>query len=229
MEFYVDTADLDAIRGVAEWFPIDGFTTNPKILAAQGEKARSLMAPYREFAEKNGLKVFFQVTGDTAEEMLRQARNLKRYFGSHLIVKIPAVQEGYRAVRMCKAEGIPVLVTVVHSVMQAVAAARAGADYVAPYVNKIDDIGADGIGAVAQIVTAFRNGGCACKVLGASFRNVDQIQRLAAVGCHAVTIKAEFFPMLIAHPATDAAMAGFRKVWQDTYGDRQVDDLLPKA
>lgn len=228
MEFYVDTGDLAAIREVAEWFPIDGFTTNPKILAAQGENAVALMEPYRQFARERGLKVFFQVTGDTAEEMYEQALALHAYFGENFVVKIPAVREGYRAVGLCKQAGIPVLVTVVHSVMQALAAAKAGADYVAPYVNKIDDLGADGIGCVAQMVTAFRNGGYSCKVLGASFRNVDQIQRLAAVGCHAVTIKAEFFAMLIAHPATDAAMAGFRQVWMDTYGDRQVSDLLPE-
>ena len=228
MEFFVDTADLNAIRAVAEYYPIDGFTTNPKILASQGEKAKEQMAQYREFAGEKNVKVFFQVTGDTAEEMFREAKALQDYFGEHFIVKIPAVKEGYKALRLCTEAGIPVLMTVVHSVMQAVMAARGGAIYVAPYVNKLDDMGADGVNCVANMVAAFEYGGYDCKVLGAGFRTVDQIQRLATVGCHGVTCRAEMFDQIIAHPATDASMAGFDSIWRETYGEKQVSDLLPE-
>ena len=111
--------------------------------------------------------------------------------------------------------------------MQALVAAKAGADYVAPYVNHIDSLGADGIDCVAQMLAAFQNGGYPCKVLGASFRTVDQLQRLAVVGCQAVTILPEMFDALIAHPVTAESMAGFRAAWSETFGAQQIDDLLP--
>jgi len=185
------------------------------------------MPEYREYAQANNLKVFFQVTGETAEEMFAQAKALKDYFGECFIVKIPAVKEGYKAVRLCKAAGIPVLVTVVKSMMQALVAAKAGADYVAPYVSHIDNLGADGINCVAEMVTAFENGGYPCKVLGASFRTVDQLKRLALVGCHAVTITPVMFDAMIAHPSTDESMDGFRKAWKDAFGDEQISDMIP--
>lgn len=227
MELYVDIADLDAVQAVAEYFPIDGFTTNPKILSRVKRPVQEMMAEYKAFVEEKDCKIFFQVTGETAEQMFEQAKALQDYFGKHFIVKIPAVKEGYKAVRLCKAAGIPVLVTVVHSMMQALVAAKAGADYVAPYVSHIDNIGADGIDCIAQMLAAFENGGYPCKVLGASFRTVDQLQRLAVIGCQAVTITPEMFDALIAHPSTTESMAGFRTAWADAFGDKQISDLIP--
>ena len=143
-------------------------------------------------------------------------------------MKLPAVKEGYKAVRLCKAEGICVCVTVVHSMTQALLAAKAGADFVAPYISHIDNIGADGVTAVEEMVMAFENGGYPCKVLGASFRTADQIRRLATVGCQAVTITPEMFDLLIAHASTDASMEGFRKAWKETFGEKQVSDFIPE-
>ena len=158
MELYVDIADIDVIKEIAQYFPIDGFTTNPKIFTQAKQSVSVLMAEYKKYADENGAKVFVQVTGSTATEMFEQAKMLQSYFGAQFVVKIPAVKEGYRAVRLCKQAGIPVAVTVVHSMMQALVAAKAGADYVAPYVSHIDNMGADGVGCVAEMVTAFRNG-----------------------------------------------------------------------
>lgn len=228
MEFYVDIADLESIKKVAEYYPIDGFTTNPKILTKEAGKVEELIPQYRKFAEENDVKVFFQVTAEKAEDMLDQAKKLKAYYGEYLVVKLPAVKEGYKAVRLCKAEGICVCVTVVHSMTQALLAAKAGADFVAPYISHIDNIGADGVTAVEEMVMAFENGGYPCKVLGASFRTADQIRRLATVGCHAVTITPEMFDLLIAHASTDASMEGFRKAWKETFGEKQVSDFIPE-
>ena len=105
-------------------------------------------------------------------------------------------------------------------------AAKAGADYIAPYLSPIDNIGADGVRCVDEIVKAFERAGTSCKVLGASFRTVEQVDKLAIVGCHAVTITPETFDMLIAHPSTDVSMTGFYKAWHDKYGDSQVTDFL---
>ena len=141
MKFYVDIADLDQIKAVAEYFPIDGITTNPKILAKSPQPIEELMVEFKKLAEENDWEVFFQVTCEKAEDMLQQAIKLHDYYGKHLIVKIPCTKEGYKATQLIKAKGIKVCVTTIHSVMQAVLAAKAGADYVAPYINHFDNYG----------------------------------------------------------------------------------------
>ena len=229
MEYYVDIADIAAVRAVNEYFPIDGFTTNPSILTRTDRPLDQLFAEYRDYVCETGQRVFVQVTANRAEEMLEQAVRLHDYFGEHLVVKLPAVREGYRACKLCKARGFAVCVTVVHSTMQALMAAKAGADYTAPYISHIDNIGADGVRCVDEIVRAFEKEGSACKVLGASFRTVEQVDKLAIVGCQAVTITPETFDMLIAHPSTDVSMKGFESAWRDKYGDRQITDYIPMA
>ena len=229
MEYYVDIADIDTVRAVNEYFPIDGFTTNPNILTKTDRPLEALFAEYRAYIEETGQRIFVQVTAQRAEEMVSQAQKLYAYFGDQLVVKLPAIREGYRACRLCKGLGMAVCITVVHSTMQALMAAKAGADYTAPYISHIDNIGADGIHCVDEIVKAFDRSGYACKVLGASFRTVEQVDKLAIVGCHAVTITPETFDMLIAHPSTDVSMTGFTKAWEDKYGSAQVTDFLPRA
>ena len=96
MKFYVDIADLGAIRRIAEFFPIEGFTTNPKILTKAPTPLPALMAEYREFVEQTGLTAFVQTTAETADGMLAQAKALQAYFGEHFVVKLPAVPEGWR-------------------------------------------------------------------------------------------------------------------------------------
>ena len=226
MEFFVDTADLDAVRVINDYFPIEGFTTNPNILTHATKPLSELFGEYRDFVLKTGLKIFVQVTAQDAEGMVRQAVRLKDFFGDYLVVKLPAVREGYRACKLCKAKGIPVCVTVVHSIMQALMAAKAGADYTAPYISHIDNIGADGVRCVDEMVKAFNQAGLTCKVLGASFRTVDQVDKLFSVGCQAVTVTPETFDMLIAHPSTDVSMHGFNSAWQNQFGDSQVTDYL---
>ncbi|MDO4867804.1 MAG: transaldolase family protein [Clostridia bacterium] len=228
MEYYVDIADIETVRAVNDCFPIDGFTTNPNILTKAVKPLPELFAEYRAYIMETGQKLFVQVTTSKAEEMVAQAVKLRDYFGEHLVVKLPAIREGYRACKRCKALGIPVCVTVVHSTMQALMAAKAGADYTAPYISHIDNIGADGVHCVDEIVRAFDRSGYICKVLGASFRTVEQVDKLAIVGCHAVTITPETFDMLIAHPSTDVSMAGFNNVWCEKFGERQVTDFLPE-
>jgi len=227
MEYYVDIADIEKVREINDYFPIDGFTTNPNILTRTDVPLDVLFEQYRAYIRQTGQRIFVQVTARETEAMVRQAVRLREYFGNNLVVKLPAIREGYRACKRCKALGMSVCVTVVHSTMQALVAAKAGADYVAPYISHIDNIGADGVHCVDEIVKAFDRSGYACKVLGASFRTVEQVDKLAIVGCHAVTITPETFDMLIAHPSTDVSMKGFDATWRAKYGDKHVTDFLP--
>ena len=227
MEYYVDIADIEKVREINEYFPIDGFTTNPNILTKTDRPLQALFAEYRSYINETGQKIFVQVTAQRAEDMVAQAIRLRDYFGDRLVVKLPAIREGYKACKRCKALGMAVCVTVIHSTMQALMAARAGADYTAPYISHIDNIGADGVRCVDEIVRAFDRSGTSCKVLGASFRTVEQVDKLAIIGCHAVTITPETFDMLISHPSTEVSMLGFNAAWRDGFGDREVTDFLP--
>lgn len=223
----MDHWDTNTIRQIADYYPIDGFTTNPKILSKSTRPVANLIQEYKKLSEEKNLKVFFQVTADKAEDMLRQAQRYKAYFGAHLIMKIPAVKEGYKAVKLCKDAGIPTCVTVIHSMPQALLAAKAGASYVAPYVTHIDNIGADGIHTIEKMVIAFKHSNYPCKVLGASFRTVSQIEHLAEIGCQAVTITPEMFDMMIAHASTKESMEGFKQAWHAAFEDKNIDDFLP--
>lgn len=227
MKFFVDTADIGAVRAVNECFPIDGFTTNPNILAKAERPLDELFAAYREYVRETGQSVFVQVTAADAEGMVAQGLQLQGYFGDHLVVKLPAVSEGYKACKRLKVRGLRVCVTVVHSTLQALIAAQAGADYIAPYVSHIDNIGADGVRCVDEMVRAFNRAELPCRVLGASFRTSEQVDKLAIVGCHAVTITPETFNLIIAHPSTDVSLRGFEAAWRARFGDRHVTDFLP--
>ena len=227
MEFYIDTWDIEAVRTVNERFPIAGFTTNPNILTKAMQPLEALIPAYRDYVRETSQKIFVQVTARTAGEMLSQAERLQDYFGEELVVKLPAVSEGYRACPKCTARGMSVCVTVVHSVIQGVVAAEAGADYVAPYVTHIDNIGADGVRCVGEMVNIFARSGSMCRVLGASFRTVKQLEELAGVGCHAVTITPEMAAALIAHPSTDASLLGFEAAWRGAFGEKHITDFLP--
>lgn len=228
MELYIDSADLETAKKIMEYYPVDGITTNPKILSKSSITDSGLLIELKKFIDTYQANIFVQTTGETAEEIEKQAVECQKYFGNALIIKIPAVREGYKAVRPCKRHGIKVCVTVVHSMMQGLVAAKAGADYVAPYITHIDNSGADGVQTVRDMITAFRQGNYGCKVLGASFRTVDQIKRLAIVGCDAITIAPDFFDALIAHSSTDASMEGFRNAWSDKFGSLQINDLIPE-
>ncbi len=224
MEFYVDIADIEEVRKVADYFPIDGFTTNPNILTKSEKSLCENFREYRDFCRETGCRLFVQVTAEDAEGMYRQAKELKAYFGENLVVKLPAVREGYKALRLCKKDGLEICVTVVHSPTQALIAAKGGADYIAPYVSHIDNIGADGVRCVGEMVDLISRYGYRSKVLGASFRTADQIERLAGVGCQAVTVTPQFFDLLIAHPSTNESMEMFGNAWKSKFGDSQVTE-----
>ena len=227
MELFVDIADLDAVKRLAEYFPIEGFTTNPNILSKASRPVEDMMEEYRSFVQEQGMKIFFQVTGETADEMIREAFRLHEFFRENLVVKLPAVKEGYKAIAACKKAGLNVCVTVIHSTMQAFMAAKAGADYVAPYVSHIDNLGAQAVNVIGEMLDIMQNYDYPCKILGASFRTVEQIKDLAVIGCDAVTITPDMFERLIRHPSTGESMEMFEYAWTKKFGTKEITDLLP--
>lgn len=224
MLYILDTADLNAIRHCVEYYPLAGVTTNPSIIAKEKadfwkltEEIRQIIGPER--------MLHVQTTQKEAEKIVREAVLLKERLKGDFYVKIPVCEEGLKAAMELKKQGIGVTATAVFTPGQALMAAMAGADFVAPYVNRLDQIQGDGCAVVAEILRQLAVYGSECKVLAASFKNAQQVNRCAGVGCHSVTVTEEILKALLSHPMTDAAVSGFDKDWKAAYGEQTILDF----
>ena len=166
-----------------------------------------------------------QTTQKTAEGIVKEAKLLKERIGGNFYIKIPIGEEGIKATMELKKLGINVTVTAIFTPAQALIAAKAGADFVAPYVNRLDNIIGDGCDVAAEIVSQLKIFGYDCKVLVASFKNAEQVHKCASVGCHSVTVSASILKTVISHPMTDAAIEGFDRDWAEIYGDKTIMEL----
>ena len=224
MLYILDTADVGAIRHGMEYYPLAGVTTNPSIIAKANRDFWELVTEIRSIIGPEKM-LHIQTTQTKAEEILKEAKLLKERVGGNLYIKIPVGEEGLKAAGLLKKEGIPVTMTAIFTPAQALMAAAAGADFVAPYVNRLDNISGDGTGVVADIVEEFAIYQVPCKVLAASFKNAWQVHQCSMCGCHSVTVTEDILKNLVSHPMTDAAIAGFEKDWKGVYGDRKILDL----
>lgn len=225
MLYLLDTANADEIARLVDAYPVCGVTTNPAILGQEGaEPARQLRLIRQAIGPQRMLHA--QVTGKDAETMVREALALRDAVGESFYVKIPAVPEGLRAMPALKKEGLKVTATAIFDTSQALLFARAGADFVAPYVSRLDSIGADGVDIVEEIMHDFKEYGVTTGVLAASFRTADQIRRLAKHGITAVTVTPAFLEALLWHPMTDDAMRRFDAAWAKLTGGRDWTQLL---
>lgn len=224
MLYILDTANLDAIRHCNEYYPLAGVTTNPSIISKENTEFWTLVTSIREIIGPDKM-LHVQTTQKTAEGIVEEAKLLRERLGANFYVKIPISEEGLKATMMLKKMGINVTVTAIFTPAQALLAAMAGADFVAPYANRLDNIIADGCAVVAEIVKQFDQYGLKCKVLAASFRNAEQVHKCSSVGCHSVTVSADILRKVISHPMTDAAIADFEKDWASVYGDKTIKDF----
>ncbi len=221
MIYLLDTADLAAIKHFNEFYPLGGVTTNPSIIAKENTDFWPLIKKIRETIG-NDKMLHVQVTAEKAEDIVEEAKLLKERIGGNFYAKIPIGEEGLKATMLLKKLGINVTITAIFTPAQALLAAMAGASFVAPYVNRLDNILGDGCEVVAEIVNQLELFGSDCKVLAASFKNAEMVHKCASVGCHSVTVSADILKSLISHPMTDAAIAGFKKDWNGVYGDKKI-------
>ncbi len=221
MEYILDTADLAAIKHCNEFYPLTGVTTNPSIIAKENRNFWDIVKDIRNIIGPN--KLFFaQTVQKTAEKIVEEAKLMNEKAGGEFCVKIPISEEGLKATMELKKIGIKVLMTAIFTPAQALIAAKAGADYVAPYVNRLDNIIGDGCDVVAQIVEMFAIYDLPCKVLAASFKNAEQVHKCALAGCQCVTVTDDVLKAVITHPMTDAAVKGFDNDWNNVYGDKTI-------
>ncbi|MDD4992392.1 MAG: transaldolase family protein [Paludibacter sp.] len=217
MIYLADTANIEELKELFYYFPIAGVTTNPTIIGME-QKPLSVILP--QIIDIVGDKMLHvQMISHKAEDMLREAKAYKAKYslGDNYFAKIPVSQEGFRAMPMLKDAGINVTATAIFTQQQALVAARSGADWVAPYVNRLDNISSHGIEVVKHIVDNINTYKLNTKVLAASFKTVDQVHRVSMVGSHAATISHEILERLRSHPMTDMSLEWFERDGKDLY------------
>lgn len=217
-ELYLDTADLGQISRFSACLPVRGITTNPSILARSGLGLAELLPKVAQtLGEKTRIHV--QVVSGSADAMVREALNLHE-MPYDIVVKVPATEIGLAAIKQMKARNIPVLATAIYSVQQGFLAALCGADYLAPYVNRIDALGANGTGVVADLQLLLDRHHLSSKLLPASFKNTQQVLEVLKAGATSITLPPEIAAELFAHPGVQPAVERFGQDWQEIFGER---------
>lgn len=208
MRFLIDDANVEKIRELYNYYPVDGVTTNPSILAKSGRNPYDVLKEIRALIGADG-GLHVQVVSSKAEDMVEEGHKIQEMLGSNTYVKIPTTPEGLKAMRILSAEGRLVTATAIYTPMQAFLAGKAGADYAAPYVNRIDNLGADGIETAKTIHDIFKKNGLKTEVLAASFKNSQQVLELCKYGIGAATIGTDVIEGLIANASVASAVAAF--------------------
>ena len=217
MEFILDTADLEAVKQLDELLTIEGVTTNPSIITKSGKTPEQVIKEFVEYLRPEQ-KFFVQVVSTDYEQMLEEARYICSLRPKNTYVKIPVTHNGYKAIKQLKSEGLGVLATAIYSADEAFLAAMNGADYLAPYVNRMCNYG-DGIGQVLDLLQMLETQGFEhTKVIAASFKNVEQVHALIAAGIQSVTVPPEVVFTMIDHPGTKIAVDEFSVAWREAYG-----------
>lgn len=214
MKFFIDTANLDEIKEAAELGILDGVTTNPSLVAKEkydisfkeliGEICKIVPGP-----------VSAEVVSTDVEGMMNEAHDLAK-IASNVVVKIPLIKDGLKAVKRLKAEGIKTNVTLCFSPNQALLAAKAGASFISPFIGRLDDISTEGMELIEQIVTIYGNYGFDTEVLVASVRHPMHVVDAALLGADVVTMPFKVIDQLIKHPLTDIGLERFLADWKKT-------------
>jgi transaldolase len=209
MKIFLDTANLKEIQEAARYGLIDGVTTNPSLAAKEGRPFHDLV---REICRIVQGPVSAEVVSVEAEAMIAEGRVLAK-LDDHVVVKIPMIPEGLRAIRALSADGIRINTTLIFSPTQALLAAKAGATYVSPFIGRLDDISQVGMELIQQIVTIFRNYDFPTQVLVASVRNPTHVVEAALLGADVATMPYSVLQQLAKHPLTDSGLKKFLEDW----------------
>jgi len=218
LELYLDSVDLAQIARFNKALPIRGVTTNPSILAAVGVGLPELLPALTGILGANA-RIHVQVVSQDAEAMLAEAERIAA-LPYDLVIKVPATETGLTAIRAMKAENLTVLATAIYSVHQGFLAALSGADYLAPYVNRIDTMGGDGVAVVADLQLLLDRQGLSSKLLPASFKNTQQVLDVLKSGVAALTLPVDVAAQMFAHPAVQPAVDNFTQDWRRVFGDK---------
>ena len=210
MQFFIDTADIGDIKKALAMGLCDGVTTNPSLVAKTGRRFSEVL---KEITSVVPGPVSAEVTAVEYDGMMKEARHYAKV-ADNVVIKVPLITEGLRAVRDLTSEGIRTNVTLCFSPVQALLAAKAGATYVSPFVGRLDDISEDGMALIAQILEIFRNYDFATKVLVASVRHPLHVLEAARLGADVATVPFSVLDQLVKHPLTDIGLKKFLADWE---------------
>jgi TalC/MipB family fructose-6-phosphate aldolase len=218
LEFYLDSANISQIARFHACLPIKGVTTNPSILAKAGIGVNALLSELSPILGKDA-RFHVQVVSQTLPEILAEARQIAA-LPYNIVVKIPATEIGLAAIKQLHSEDIPLLATAIYTTQQGFLAALAGADYLAPYVNRIDNFGGNGVTVVHELQQLLTQHHLSCKVLPASFKNPRQVLEVLQAGVEAITLPVELVAQMFAHPAVPLAVEQFSQDWQKSFAEQ---------
>jgi transaldolase len=214
MKFFIDTANIDEIREAAGLGVLDGVTTNPSLVAKEKKGFRKLL---EEICLLVDGPISAEVISLDYDGIMKEARELSKTH-KNIVVKIPLIKEGLKAVKALSGEGIRSNVTLCFSANQALLAAKAGAYFISPFIGRLDDIGQNGMDLIGQIVTIYRNYGFTTEVLVASVRHPMHVVEAAMIGADICTMPFKVIDQLIKHPLTDIGIEKFLADWKNTRG-----------
>jgi transaldolase len=213
MKFFIDSADINEIKELAEYGLVDGVTTNPSLIAKSG---RNFLEVIKEICRLVPGPVSAEVAATDYATMIKEGKILSA-LAKNVCIKLPMTMDGLRACKYFSDQKIQTNVTLCFSAAQAILAAKAGATFVSPFVGRLDDIGQDGLELIAEICTIYGNyPDFKTQVLVASIRNPVHITTAAKIGADVATIPGKVFKQLISHPLTDSGIATFVKDWAST-------------
>lgn len=205
MEIFIDSADLDEIRDVADMGVIDGVTTNPSLIAKVGRPLKDVIVDICKIVDG---PISAEVLATDYEGIVREGRELAQLH-PNVVVKVPLIADGLKAVKTFTSEGIKTNVTLCFSVTQGLLAAKAGATYISPFIGRVDDVSGDGMDLIEQLVTCYGNYGYRTKVLAASIRHPRHVVECLMLGAHVGTLPRDVILRLVQHPLTDLGLARF--------------------
>ena len=210
MKFFIDTANIEEIKKADELGMVDGVTTNPSLVAKEGREFKGLI---KEICDIVDGPVSAEVISVEAKAMIKEAEGLSK-LADNIVVKIPLIEEGLKAVRVLAEEGISTNVTLCFSPLQALLAAKAGATYISPFIGRLDDISQRGMDLVEEIAIIYDNYGFETEIIVASVRNPVHVLDAALIGADIATIPFKVIQQLIKHPLTDIGLEKFLADWK---------------
>ena len=218
MEFIIDTINLEEIKDAVDHMPIAGVTSNPSIVKATApQDFFDHMKAIREIIGKER-SLHIQVIAKDCQTIVAEAHRILEQVDDQVYIKVPVSYEGVKAIKALKAEGIHVTATAVYDIMQAYMALAAGADYIAPYVNRIGNLGNDPDELISELQTRIVEDGYDCKILAASFKGVKQVRDAFVSGAEAVTAPVAILKQVFANPSIEKAVNDFNADWYELYG-----------
>ena len=218
MEFLFDTANIEAIKTYQEVFPITSVTSNPSIIKAEGKI--DLFAHFRKIREIIGMdkSLHIQVVSDNCEGMLQEADAILQNVDDKVYIKVPVTVEGLKAIKILKSRGVKITATAIYTKMQAILAIMAGADYIAPYFNRMENMSIDPRAVISEVAELINLYQYPTKILAASFKNAGQVTDAFSCGAQSATVAPSILCDALKMPAIGQAVENFRKDWESVFG-----------